>query len=131
MFSIHSIDTGTSLPVEYLPAQEELKPTVGVVLSLTDDMLVASSEGNREYLCIAERATPCIAGENIPVVRIRGDIVFETVVEGETVPKMGQKVALNANATGVTGAEAENGEFEITWVEEQTDRVIVRGRFVA
>lgn len=128
-FMIHSTDDGRAPATEYLPAGT-ITPKAGLALVQTGGLLVAAvGTAAPGYISVCEREAACIAGENIPVVRVSGDIVFETAFSAAAdAVKLGDKVTLSADGLGVT-ATTTGGVAEVVYMDGVEAGSMCRVRF--
>ena len=127
-FMIHSTDDGRVPATEYLPAGA-ITPKAGMALNQADGLLAAAGAGAPSYICMADRADACGAGEYIPVVRVSGDIIFETAFTADAgTVKLGDKVAISADGLGVTGV-TEGGAAEVVYMDGTEAGSMCRVRF--
>ena len=115
-------------PWEYFPAAAGTYE-VGQMLQLSNGQLAALSAATKTtppYVCMA-RATVA-AGEELPVIRVQKDMIFETQLSAEAASaKIG--TLLEVSADGLTADAAEAGTFEVVFLEATAAGSIVRGRF--
>lgn len=126
---IYQTDDGRVPGTEYLPCGTII-PKVGMALKLEGGKLAAAGGADLPaYLSMTERTAACEDGEEIPVIRISADIIFETgTPEGFTaVP--GDKVQLTADGMGVSAVAG--GAAEIVYTDEKITRFRLSGSSAA
>lgn len=128
-FMIHSTDDGRVPAMEYLPAGA-ITPKAGMALKQTGGLLVSAVGTDAPgYISMCEREMPCTAGENIPVVRVSGDIIFETAFSADAgAVKLGDKVTVSADGLGVTATTA-GGVAEVVYMDGAENGSMCRVRF--
>lgn len=116
-FLVHMADDGRTPAIEYQPAGA-ITPKVGMALAFSNGNLVAATGTTKpEYICMTEKAAALTAGELIPVIRVNGDMVFETEnTAAFTSIKKGAKVTIATDGLGVT-ATTTDGVAEIVGME--------------
>ena len=128
MFTPFKNDGGLQ-PWEYLPAKEGTYQG-GQLLNASAGMLTPVSSASTTtpgYLCMADITVA--EGESIPVIRVRGNTIFETTLSAEAASaKIGSKLEVSAGGMAVD-ATAE-GSFELTYVDDTAQGSMVLGRFV-
>ena len=129
MFLIHSIDDGRNAPLEYLPAGA-ITPKVGLALSQSSGLLAVASGSTRpSYICMTQRAAAVPSGTVIPVIRVDGDIVFETVFSASASSiKLGDKVTVASDGLRVTATKTD-GVAEVVSMDGTASGSTVRVRF--
>ena len=128
-FMIYSTDDGRTPATEYLPAGV-ITPKAGMALKQTGGLLV-SAVGTEApgYISVCEREAACAAGENIPVVRVSGDIIIETSFSADAgAVKLGDKVTVSADGLGVTATTA-GGVAEVVYMDGAENGSMCRVRF--
>lgn len=129
MFFPHKTDTGTLQPWEYLPAAAGTYQ-VGQLLTVSGGKLAAISEATKTtppYLCMG--SVTVAAGENLPVVRVTNDEIYETQLSAAAASAtIGTK--LEVSAGGLKADAAAVGTFEVVYIEDTAADSVVRGRFV-
>lgn len=127
-FMIHSTDDGRVPATEYLPAGA-VTPKAGLALVQTGGLLVAAVGTDAPgYISMCERKAACAAGENIPVVRVSGDIIFETAFSADAgAVKLGDKVTVSADGLGVTATTG--GVAEVVYMDGTESGSMCRVRF--
>lgn len=129
MFFPHKTDTGTLQPWEYLPAAAGTYQ-VGQLLTVSGGKLAAISEATKTtppYLCMG--SVTVAAGENLPVVRVTNDEIYETQLSAAAASAtIGTK--LEVSAGGLRADAAAAGTFEVVYIEDTAADSVVRGRFV-
>lgn len=127
-FMIHSTDDGRTPATEYLPAGT-ITPKAGMALKQVGGMLVSAVGSDRPgYICMTQRETACEAGENIPVIRAGGDIIFETAFSAAAgAVKLGDKVTISADSLGVTATAG--GPAEVVYMDGTENGSMCRVRF--
>ena len=127
MFLPHQSDNGLQ-PWERYPAAAGTY-TVGQMLTMKDGKLTAleaASTTTPPYLCMAKKETQ--DGELLPVIRVTGDMIFETQLGAEAAAAViGTK--LQVRADGLTADAAAAGTFELTHIEGTAAGDTVYGRF--
>lgn len=127
MFKVYTIDDGRNAPLEYLPAGA-ITPKLGLALAMSGGKLVlAAGTTKPQYICMTERDAACAAGEEIPVIRVQSDMVFETTnsaayateADGAVTPTvvLGDKVTIDAAGGQVTATKA-SGVAEVVYIED-------------
>lgn len=129
MFLIHSIDDGHDAPLAYLPAGA-ITPKVGLALTQSSGLLaVASGTTKPSYICMTERAAAVTSGTVIPVIRVGGDMIFETVFSASASSiKLGDKVTIAGDGLRVT-ATTSSGVAEVVGMDGSASGSTVRVRF--
>lgn len=129
MFKIYSIDDGRNAPVEYLPVSA-MTPKAGMAMVQEGGLLVpATGTEKPTYICMREDAAAVEAGKQIPVCRVQGDMVFETVAAADmSAVKQGDKVTISTDGMGVTATTA-SGVAEIVAMDGTAEGSCVRVRF--
>lgn len=127
-FMIHSTDDGRTPATEYLPAGA-ITPRVGMALKQTGGLLVSAVGTDApSYICLTERAAACAAGEEIPVARVSGDIIFETAFTADAdAVQLGDKVTVSADGLGVTATTG--GPAEVVYMDGTENGSMCRVRF--
>ena len=128
-FMIHSTDDGRTPAMEYLPAGT-ITPKAGLALVQTAGLLVAAAgPAAPGYISMCERTEACAAGDIIPVVRVSGDIIFETAFTADAgAVKLGDKVTVSADGLGVTATTA-GGVAEVVYMDGTENGSMCRVRF--
>lgn len=128
MFTPFKNDGGLQ-PWEYLPAKEGTYQG-GQLLNASAGMLTPVSSASTTtpgYLCMADITVA--EGESIPVIRVRGNTIFETTLSAEAASaKIGSKLEVSAGGMAVDATAA--GSFELTYVDDTAQGSMVLGRFV-
>ena len=129
MFLIHSIDDGHDAPLAYLPAGA-ITPKVGLALTQSSGLLaVASGTTKPSYICMTQRAAAVTSGTVIPVIRVGGDMIFETVFSASASSiKLGDKVTIASDGLRVT-ATTTSGVAEVVGMDGTASGSTVRVRF--
>lgn len=118
--TIYQTDDGRNPALEYLPCSA-MVPKVGMALKMSEGQLAAAGGTDvPTYLSMTERESVCEAGELIPVMRILGDIIFETPTPEGFAEKPGGKVQLAADGLGI--ANATGGCAEIVYTDDEMTR---------
>jgi len=127
-FKFHSTDDGRVPAIEYLPAGA-ITPKAGLALVQTGGLLVAAVGGQAPgYICLCEREQACTAGENIPVARVGGDVIYETAFSADAGSvALGDKVTISADGLGVTATTG--GPAEVVYMEGTENGSTCRVRF--
>lgn len=127
-FMIHSTDDGRVPAAEYLPAGA-ITPRAGMALKQTGGLLVSAVGADApSYICLCERETACTAGEDIPVARVSGDIVFETAFSADASGvALGDKVTISADGLSVTATAG--GPAEVVYIDGTGKGSMCRVRF--
>lgn len=127
-FKVHTTDDGRTPALESVSAGE-ITPEVGMALTLTAGKLaVAKGAEKPAYISMTERKEPCRDGEKIPVIRVAGDIIFETTASAAmTAVKVGDKVTISADGMEVTATKG--GAAEIVSMDGAGAGSRVRIRF--
>lgn len=128
MFTPFKNDGGLQ-PWEYLPAKEGTYQG-GQLLNASAGLLTPVSSASTTtpgYLCMADITVA--EGESIPVIRVRGNTIFETTLSAEAASaKIGSKLEVSAGGMAVDATAA--GSFELTYVDDTAQGSMVLGRFV-
>ena len=129
MFLIHSIDDGHDAPLAYLPAGA-ITPKVGLALTQSSGLLdVASGTTKPSYICMTQRPAAVTSGTVIPVIRVGGDMIFETVFSASASSiKLGDKVTIAGDGLRVT-ATTTSGVAEVVGMDGSASGSTVRVRF--
>lgn len=114
---------------EYLPASA-IVPEIGKALTFDGGTLkVAAGTTKPTYICACRRDSALTAGELIPVVRVRDDMLFETTSSvAMTAVKLGDKVTISADGLQVTATTAD-GVAEVVSIGDTAAGGIVCVRF--
>lgn len=128
MFLPYKVD-GSCKPqsLDYLPAGA-ITPKVGLALVQTSGLLALATGANKPtYICMTEGPT-LTSGDNIPVLRVTADRVFETEFSASgTSINLGAMVTIASDGLRVTATT--NGVAEVV-AKEGTgatgDKVLVR-----
>ena len=129
MFTPHTVDSGSVLPWEYLPAAAgsyeagQMLQTANGVLSV----IGAPSATTPAYLCMGKATVE--AGELIPVTRVSHDVIYQTTLGGDADGK-GVGAKLQVGAGGLFASVDAEGTFEVTYLEDTAQGSVVRGRFL-
>ena len=128
-FLIHSVDDGHVPAWEYLPCAA-ITPKVGMALTFSSgNLTTAAGTVKPGYICMAEKSAACTAGDLIPVIRVNGDIVFETVSSASMASiKPGDKVTIASDGLRVT-ATTTSGVAGVVEVLDSASGGAVRIRF--
>ncbi len=119
--------TGAVPPWEYLPAKAgtyqcgQMAGTSGGLVTA----LSGTSSATPPYLCMAQTSI-MLDGEPLPVTRVSGDVIYETVLNAAGSVQVGGKLGVAAGGLEAGGS----GTFEVTWVDGAAKGDPVRGRFV-
>lgn len=129
MFYIHSVEGGYVPSFEYMPVSA-ITPKVGQALVMSSgNLVVCSGTTKPTYISMCERAEACSAGDIIPVIRVTGDIIFETKNSAAfTSVKPGSKVTVSADGLEVT-ATSTDGVAEVISFSDTAVGSAVRVRF--
>jgi len=127
-FKFHSTDDGRVPATEYLPAGA-ITPKIGLALIQTGGLLVAAvGEQAPGYISMCEKKQACAAGEVIPVVRVSGDIIFETAFSADAGSvALGDKVTISADGLSVTATTG--GPAEVVYMDGTENGSMCRVRF--
>ena len=129
MFLVHTTDTGTMPPWEYMKAKAGTYQA-GQLLNAEGGALTpiaAASKTTPGYLCMANITVE--EGQPIPVTRIQHTAVYETQLSAAAEGAAeGSKLEVSAGGLQVDAAAA--GTFEVTYIEATTAGAMVRGRFI-
>ena len=127
-FMIHSTDDGRVPATEYLPAGA-VTPKAGMALKQTEGKLVLASGTNcPTYISMCERDAACTAEEVIPVIRVGGDMIFETTFSAAAdAVKLGDKVTVGADGLSVTATTG--GPAEVVYMDGAGKGSMCRVRF--
>lgn len=115
-------------PWEYFPAAAGTYE-VGQMLAMNNGQLVALTAATKTtppYVCMA-RATVA-AGEELPVIRVQKDMIFETQLSTDAAAATAGSV-LEVTAGGLMVDAAATGTFEVAFIEDTAAGSTVRGRF--
>lgn len=129
-FMVHTIDDGR-VPVTEYHACSAITPLAGMALVQSGGLLVAATGATKPtYISLCEREDACTEGEQIPVLRVQPDIVFETGfgADASAVSK-GDKVTLSDDGMQVT-ATTTGGVAEVVGMDGTDAGDAVRVRFV-
>lgn len=131
-FLVHSTDDHRVPVLEYLPALTQLQVNVGMAMKLdaANGVLSAATGAVKpDYICMCSREAVA-AGEQIPVIRVDSDMVFETsfAVAADAL-KLGSKVTLHTDGMQIT-ATTENGVAQIITMDGTAVGDTCRVRFV-
>lgn len=122
-------DHGAATPWEYYPGAAGTYK-VGQMLKVANGKVTAlgaASTTTPPYICMAEKTIE--AGENLPVIRVGKDRIFETTLAAAAAEAtIGTK--LQVAADGLTASGAAAGTFEVVWLEDTAAGSIVHGRFL-
>lgn len=117
-------------PIEYLPA-EAITPQIGLCLALdgtNSGQLEASV--TPQFICLTERAAAVSAGELIPVVRVKPDMVFAATLDGSTSLKAGAIAAVKSDGMQIDADGTTSRCFLIEKLMGSSSGDLVYGRFV-
>lgn len=121
-------DSGALQPWEYLPVKAG-DYQLGQLLSASGGKLTAitaASTAEPPYVSMADKTAA--EGEDLPVIRVRGDRVFETTLSAAvSTAAVGGRLQI---AAGGLEAASGSGAFEIVSLEGTEKGSVVRGRFV-
>ena len=128
-FKLHVVDGGLVPGMEYLPAGA-ITPKAGLALVQKNGNLdIAAGADKPSYISMTERKAPCAAGEEIPVIRVSGNIIFETTNQADFAGiKLGDKVTLSADGLSVTATKA-SGVAEVVYIGGNAVGSVIRVRF--
>ena len=131
MFTIYRPDDGRNMPLEYLPCGA-IQPKIGLALTQSGgNLAIASGTTRPSYICMTERGAAVEAGTIIPVVRVGGDVIWETVAQAAfTSIKQGDKVTIHTDGLQVT-ATTTGGVAEVIDFDGTDAGSAVRVRFPA
>lgn len=128
-FKVYKVDGGHIPALEYLPAGA-ITPRIGMALVQSAGKLAIATGGSAPaYISMCERESACTDGEEIPVLRVDGEIVFETTAsEDMSAVKPGDKVTLHAASGLQVTATTADGVAEIVAMDGTAagSRVLVR-----
>lgn len=112
-FMIHSVEGGYIPSWEYHPCSA-ITPVVGMALyQNAGNLALASGTTKPTYVSMTERTAAVTAGDNIPVVQVNEDIIWETEWSAAaTSIKRGQKVTIATDGLRVT-ATTTNGVAQV------------------
>lgn len=120
-FMIYLTDSGRVPGYEYLPCSA-IVPKIGMALKMTSGKLAKASGADEPlYISMTERGTACEDGEQIPVVRVNNDIVFEAPTPATFTAVAGGTVQLSTDGCGITSTA--NGAAEIVYTDSNITRV--------
>lgn len=127
-FMIHSTDSGRVPATEYLPAGA-ITPKAGMALTQTGGLLVSAVGAQApSYISMCEREKACEAGEAIPVIRVDGDIIFETTFSADADSvALGDKVTISADGLSITATAG--GPAEVVYMDGTEKGSMCRVRF--
>ena len=127
-FMIHSADDGRVPPIEYLPAGT-ITPKAGMALTQTGGVLVSAVGGQApSYISMCDRDEPCRLGEDIPVIRVDRDLIFETAFSADADDvSLGDKVTISADGLSVTATTG--GPAEVVYIDGTEAGSMCRVRF--
>ncbi len=127
-FKIHVTADGLVPAVEYLPAGA-ITPKVVLALTQTGGLLVSAVGAQApSYISMCERELACEAGEVIPVVRVSGDMIFETTFSADADSvALGDKVTISADGLSVTATTG--GPAEVVYIDGTEKGSMCRVRF--
>lgn len=128
-FKIYQTDDGRNMPLEYRPCGA-IAPKAGMALVMTGGKLaLASGAAKPQYISMREQESACGDGELIPVVRVGGDVIFETTAAAAmTAVKTGEKVTIHTDGLQVTATKTD-GVAEVVWMEDTAAGSRVHVRF--
>lgn len=128
-FLIHSVDDNRPLGWEYLPCSA-IQPKVGMAMALSNGKLVlATGTVAPTYISMMEARDDLEEDTIIPVVRVHGDIVWETEFSAAaTAINVGNKVTIGADALTVT-ATTTSGVAEVVYKDGNPSGSMCRVRF--
>lgn len=117
MFRVFKTDDGRNCPIEYLPAGA-ITPKLGLALTQSSgNLAVATGTTKPSYICMTERSAAVTAGTVIPVIRVSGDIIWETKnTAAFTSIAKGSKVTIASGGLAVT-ATTTDGVAEVVGYE--------------
>lgn len=117
-FLIHSTDDGRIQGVEYLPCSA-IQPKIGMAMVMTGGLLAAATGTVKPtYISMCEKDGAVSEGEEIPVIRVHGDMTFETEFsEDASSLKLGDKVTLHASSGISVTATKTGGVAEIVYMD--------------
>ena len=129
MFKIHTVDGGRNPAHEALPCSA-ITPKAGMALTMTDGKLaVASGTSKPLYISMEEHAAAVTAGDEVSVIRVLPDTIFETEFSvAATSIKPGDKVTLSTDGLAVT-ATTTGGVAEVVSMSGAAAGDAVRVRF--
>lgn len=127
-FMIHSTDDGRVPATEYLPAGT-ITPKAGMALTQTGGLLVSAVGTTApSYIAMCEREQTCEAGEDIPVIRVSGDVIFEATFSADADSvALGDKVTISADGLSVTATTG--GPAEVVYIDGTEKGSMCRVRF--
>lgn len=118
MFLLHKIDgSDLSFSPEYLPCSA-IQPLVGLAMTQSGgNLAVCTGTKKPTYISLCERETACAAGDIIPVLRVRPDMVFKTIFSNSAASiKPGDKVTIDSYGQAVT-ATTTDGVAEVVRID--------------
>ena len=126
-FLIHSVDDGHVPAFEYFP-QNGMFIELGVAAIVRNNGISPTGGTVKPtHICMYQSNEP--SNDYIPAIRADSGIVFETTVSAAaTSLKLGDKVTLNGDGTGVT-ATTTDGVAEIVYIGGTAAGSVVRVRF--
>ncbi len=128
-FKLHVVNGGYMPPMEYLPAGA-ITPKVGLALvQKNGNLVIAGATEAPTYISMTDRQAPCTEGEEIPVIRVQENIIFETTNQAEfSGVKLGEKVTLHTDGLQVTATKA-SGVAEVVYIGGSATGSVIRVRF--
>lgn len=130
-FDIVNSDQGRDFPYEYRVGTNAEEFVKGEILTLSSGVLTKAgvdTDGTQLFVC-QKTVTGATGVANVPVVRLRRDIIFETTSSGTIAASaVGSKYTLSAAATGITDTTTK-GCFEVSKTDGATAST-VQGRFI-
>ena len=122
---------GAVLPFEKLPCSA-ITPKNGMAMTVTSGKLaIASGTTRPTYICVEEHGSAVTAGDEVTVVRVDEETVFETELSAAgTGLNIGDKVTIAADGLRVT-ATTTSGVAEIVYIDGTAVGDMVQVRFPA
>lgn len=120
---------GAVLPFEKLPCSA-ITPKNGMAMVLTSGQLAKCSGATKPtYICVEEHDSAVTAGDEVTVVRVDDQTVYETELSAAgTSLKPGDKVTIATDGLRVTATTAD-GVAEIVYLDDTATGSMVQVRF--
>ena len=120
---------GAVLPFEKLPCSA-ITPKNGMAMVLTSGQLAKCSGATKPtYICVEEHDSAVTAGDEVTVVRVDDQTVYETELSAAgTNLKPGDKVTIATDGLRVT-ATTTDGVAEIVYLDDTATGSMVQVRF--
>lgn len=128
-FKPHLTDDGRIPAQEKLPASAII-PNVGMALYFASGLLAVASDANAAtHICMESRDEAVGAGEEISVIKILPDMVFETQLDADGALVLGTGYDIAAGGLTLAGTSAGAAAFVVDYVAGEAAGDAVRGRF--